>query len=64
MSATADISRYRRYFGDLGRDERLEVLAIPSTEMTTIFQREVLYLEQVSLLEFIGFSVNMLVIFS
>ncbi|XP_042034646.1 DExH-box ATP-dependent RNA helicase DExH8-like isoform X1 [Salvia splendens] len=48
MSATADISRYRRYFGDLGRDERLEVLAIPSTEMTTIFQREVLYLEQIS----------------
>ncbi|KAL1542640.1 RNA helicase [Salvia divinorum] len=48
MSATADISRYRRYFGDLGRDERLEVLAIPSTEMATIFQREVLYLEQIS----------------
>lgn len=47
MSATADISRYREYFRDLGRDERVEVLAIPSTEMNTIFQRQVLYLEQV-----------------
>ncbi|KAG8389490.1 hypothetical protein BUALT_Bualt02G0234800 [Buddleja alternifolia] len=48
MSATADISRYREYFKDLGRDERVEVLAIPSTGRNTIFQRKVLYLEQVS----------------
>ncbi|KAI3449482.1 hypothetical protein Pfo_006147 [Paulownia fortunei] len=48
MSATADISRYREYFKDLGRGERVEVLAIPSTGKNTIFQRKVLYLEQVS----------------
>ncbi|KAL3827824.1 hypothetical protein ACJIZ3_016626 [Penstemon smallii] len=48
MSATADISRYREYFKDLGRGERVEVLAIPSTGKKTIFQRKVLYLEQVS----------------
>lgn len=47
MSATADISRYRDYFKDLGRDERVEVLAIPSTGQQVIFQRKVLYLEQV-----------------
>ncbi|KAL6564190.1 hypothetical protein OROMI_015640 [Orobanche minor] len=48
MSATADISRYREYFKDLGRDERVEVLAIPSSGKNTIFQRKVMYLEQVS----------------
>ncbi|KAJ8623215.1 hypothetical protein MRB53_031744 [Persea americana] len=48
MSATADISRYRDYFKDLGRDERVEVLAIPSTGQQVIFQRKVLYLEQVT----------------
>ncbi|KMT06053.1 hypothetical protein BVRB_7g163800 [Beta vulgaris subsp. vulgaris] len=47
MSATADISRYRDYFKDLGRDERVEVLAIPSSSQHTNFQRKVLYLEQV-----------------
>lgn len=47
MSATADISRYRDYFRDLGRDERVEVLAIPSSSQHTIHQRRVLYLEQV-----------------
>lgn len=47
MSATADITRYRDYFRDLGRDERVEVLAIPTTGMKTIFQKDVLYLEQV-----------------
>lgn len=47
MSATADISRYREYFKDLGRGERVELLAIPSTGKNTIFQRKVLYLEQV-----------------
>ncbi|KAK6120201.1 hypothetical protein DH2020_046107 [Rehmannia glutinosa] len=47
MSATADISRYREYFKDLGRGERVEVLAIPSAGKNTIFQRKVLYLEQV-----------------
>ncbi|KAK1316402.1 Zinc finger CCCH domain-containing protein 4 [Acorus calamus] len=48
MSATADISRYRDYFKDLGRGERVEVLAIPSSPKQTIFQRKVLYLEQVA----------------
>lgn len=48
MSATADISRYRDYFRDLGRDERVEVLAIPSSSQHTIHQRRVLYLEQVT----------------
>ncbi|XP_074268382.1 DExH-box ATP-dependent RNA helicase DExH8-like [Silene latifolia] len=47
MSATADISRYRDYFKDLGRDERVEVLAIPSSNQLTNFQRRVLYLDQV-----------------
>lgn len=47
MSATADISRYKEYFKDLGRDERVEVLAIPSSGQHSIFQRKVLYLEQV-----------------
>lgn len=48
MSATADISRYREYFKDLGRGERVEVLAIPSTGKKSIYQRDVLYLEQVA----------------
>ena len=47
MSATADIAKYREYFRDLGRGERVEVLAIPTTSKDTIFQRKVLYLEQV-----------------
>lgn len=47
MSATADIARYREYFKDLGRDERVEVLAIPSSDQHTIYQRRVLYLDQV-----------------
>ncbi|OVA00221.1 zinc finger protein [Macleaya cordata] len=46
MSATADTARYRDYFKDLNRDERVEVLAIPSSSQQTIFQRKVLYLEQ------------------
>ncbi|KAL0371451.1 UNVERIFIED_CONTAM: DExH-box ATP-dependent RNA helicase DExH8 [Sesamum angustifolium] len=48
MSATADISRYREYFKDLGRGERVEVLAIPSTGKNSLFQRKLLYLEQVT----------------
>lgn len=48
MSATADISRYKDYFKDLGRSERVEVLAIPHIPKQVIFQRKVLYLEQVS----------------
>lgn len=47
MSATADISRYREYFKDLGRGERVELLAIPSTGKNTLFQKKVFYLEQV-----------------
>lgn len=50
MSATADIARYRDYFKDLGRNERVEVLAIPSSNQKTIFDRKVFYLEQVLLL--------------
>lgn len=46
MSATADIARYRDYFKDLGRGERVEVLAIPSTNQKIIFERKVFYLEQ------------------
>ncbi|KAG1371262.1 hypothetical protein COCNU_16G003560 [Cocos nucifera] len=48
MSATADITRYRDYFKDLGRGERVEVIAIPSASQHIMFQRKVLYLEQVS----------------
>ncbi|XP_057424207.1 DExH-box ATP-dependent RNA helicase DExH8 [Lotus japonicus] len=54
MSATADISRYRDYFRDLGRGERVEVLAIPSSNQKTVFQRRVSYLEQV--VESLGIS--------
>ncbi|XP_022757974.1 DExH-box ATP-dependent RNA helicase DExH8 isoform X2 [Durio zibethinus] len=49
MSATADIGRYKDYFRDLGRGERVEVLAIPSSNQKDIFQRQVSYLEQVIL---------------
>jgi hypothetical protein len=49
MSATADITRYKDYFGDLGRGERVEVIAIPNSPRTSIFQRKVLYLEQVNI---------------
>lgn len=48
MSATADISRYRDYFRDLGRGERVEVLAIPSSNQNMLFQRSVSYLDQVA----------------
>jgi HrpA-like RNA helicase len=48
MSATADIARYKEYFKELGRDERVEVLAIPSTGQHTILQRRVLYLDQIT----------------
>ncbi|XP_030948082.1 DExH-box ATP-dependent RNA helicase DExH8 [Quercus lobata] len=54
MSATADISRYKDYFKDLGRGERVEVLAIPSSDQKTIFQRNASYLEQIT--EFLGIS--------
>ncbi|CAH9081302.1 unnamed protein product [Cuscuta europaea] len=47
MSATADIARYKDYFRDLGRGERVEVLAIPNTDQHVIFQRDILYLEKV-----------------
>lgn len=52
MSATADIARYKEYFRDLGRDERVEVLAIPNSDQHVIYQRKVLYLEQVSCVSF------------
>ncbi|KAL5996141.1 hypothetical protein ACLOJK_026214 [Asimina triloba] len=54
MSATADISRYKEYFKDLGRGERVEVLAIPTLPQKTNFQRKVFYLEQVA--ELLGIS--------
>lgn len=50
MSATADIARYRDYFGDLDRGERVEVLAIPSSGQDTVYQRKVSYIEQVAAL--------------
>lgn len=46
MSATADIARYRDYFKDLGRDERVEVLAIPNVGQKAIFQKRDSYLEE------------------
>uniref|UniRef100_A0A5B7B8U8 RNA helicase n=1 Tax=Davidia involucrata TaxID=16924 RepID=A0A5B7B8U8_DAVIN len=58
MSATADITRYRDYFKDLGRGERVEVVAIPSAGQHTIFQRRVSYLEQVT--ELLGISSELL----
>uniref|UniRef100_A0A803NQS1 RNA helicase n=1 Tax=Cannabis sativa TaxID=3483 RepID=A0A803NQS1_CANSA len=48
MSATADIARYRDYFRDLGRGERVEVLAIPNSHHKTFYDRRVFYLEQVA----------------
>ncbi|KAG6606962.1 DExH-box ATP-dependent RNA helicase DExH8, partial [Cucurbita argyrosperma subsp. sororia] len=48
MSATADIGRYRDYFKELGRGERVEVLAIPSSSQKTFFERKVSYLEEVN----------------
>ncbi|OMO81923.1 Zinc finger, CCCH-type [Corchorus olitorius] len=54
MSATADIGRYRDYFKELGRGERVEVLGIPSSNQKEIFQRQVSYLEQVT--EFLGIN--------
>lgn len=54
MSATADISRYRDYFRDLGRGERVEVLAIPSSNQNMVFQRKVSYVDQVA--ESLGMS--------
>ncbi|XP_065861357.1 DExH-box ATP-dependent RNA helicase DExH8 [Euphorbia lathyris] len=48
MSATADFGRYRDYFKDLGREERVEVLAIPSSNNHALYQRRVSYLEQVT----------------
>lgn len=52
MSATADIARYKDYFKDLGRGERVEVLGIPNSNQKTIFERRVMYLEQVLLICF------------
>lgn len=54
MSATADIGRYKDYFRDLGRGERVEVLGIPSSNQKDIFQRRVSYLDQVT--DFLGIS--------
>lgn len=48
MSATAEIGRYRDYFGGLGRGERVEVIGIPSSPQHAIYQRNVSYLEQVN----------------
>ena len=56
MSATADITRYKEYFRDVGRGERVEVIAIPSSPRTSIFQRKVLYLEQVNIVFFFCLS--------
>ncbi|KAI7997826.1 Polycomb group protein EMBRYONIC FLOWER 2 [Camellia lanceoleosa] len=59
MSTTADISRSEDYFKDLGRGERVKVLAIPTTGHRQFIER-VSYLEQVSF--FIGkMQVKMLI---
>ncbi|KAI6674616.1 hypothetical protein NL676_002522 [Syzygium grande] len=47
MSATADIAKFRDYFGDIARNERAEVVAIPNSNQQTIYQRRVLYLEEI-----------------
>jgi hypothetical protein len=47
MSATVDITKYKEYFREIGRGERVQVIAIPCSPHTSIFQRKVLYLEQV-----------------
>ncbi|KAD3068668.1 hypothetical protein R6Q59_017306 [Mikania micrantha] len=60
MSATADIARYKEYFRDLGRDERVEVLGIPSSDQHTLYQKRVSYLDQVvELLEMSSESVSL-----
>ncbi|KAJ6404192.1 hypothetical protein OIU84_012389 [Salix udensis] len=46
MSATADTARYRDYFKDLGRGERVEMFAISISNQPTFFQQRVSYLEQ------------------
>ncbi|XP_020538355.1 DExH-box ATP-dependent RNA helicase DExH8 isoform X2 [Jatropha curcas] len=58
MSATADFGRYRDFFKDLGRGERVEVLAIPSSNQQALFQRKVSYLEQIT--EFLGITSDLL----
>ncbi|XP_050236664.1 DExH-box ATP-dependent RNA helicase DExH8 isoform X2 [Mercurialis annua] len=58
MSATADFGRYRDYFKDLGRGERVEVLAIPCSNQQALYQRSVSYLEQIT--EFLGISSELL----
>ncbi|KAK4273220.1 hypothetical protein QN277_021663 [Acacia crassicarpa] len=58
MSATADTLRYKEYFGDIGRDDRVEVLAIPISNQKTVFQCSVTYLEQVA--NFLGISAELL----
>lgn len=62
MSATADIGRYRDYFRGLGRGERVEVIAIPSSPQHAIYQRNVCYLDQVTHALF--FSPNLIERFS
>ncbi|XP_071718956.1 DExH-box ATP-dependent RNA helicase DExH8-like [Rutidosis leptorrhynchoides] len=60
MSATADITRYKEYFRELGRDERVEVLGIPSSSQHTLYQRRVSYLDQVvELLEMSSESISL-----
>ncbi|KAF3436447.1 hypothetical protein FNV43_RR23539 [Rhamnella rubrinervis] len=58
MSATADIARYKDYFKDLGRGERVEVLGIPSSNQKTILERRVLFLEQIA--EILGLNSELL----
>lgn len=48
MSATADTTRYKNYFKDLGRGERVEVLAVPNSDQHTAYQQKVSYLEQIA----------------
>lgn len=48
MSATADTARYKNYFKDLSRGERVEVLAIPNSDRHTSYKQELMYLEQVA----------------
>ena len=67
MSATADIARYKDYFKDLGRDERVEVLGIPNVGQKAIFRKGFLILKRLLLLFLTGifkrFSGNLIYLF-
>jgi hypothetical protein len=51
MSATADFQRYKEYFSELGKEDRLETIAIPniaSSLQSCLLRTKLKYLENVS----------------